>query len=59
MYTNNTQTDAPRRRAFTGKDDAALRSTKHDTGCGSTPVPRREDAAYFRADSIRSLHEGH
>ena len=59
MYTNNTQTDAPRRRAFTGKDDAALGGTKHDTGCGSTPARRREDAAYFRVDSIRSLHEGH
>ena len=55
MYTNNTQTDAPRRRAFTGKDDAALGGTKHDTGCGSTPARRREDAAYFRADSMRSL----
>ena len=55
MYTNNTQTDAPRQRAFTGKDDAALGGTKHDTGCGSSPVPRRKDVAHFHADSIRSV----
>jgi hypothetical protein len=55
MYTNNTRTDASRRRAFAGKDDAGRRYATPKACCTSTPTLRREDAVHFRAESIRSL----
>jgi hypothetical protein len=54
MYKNYARTDARGRRVFKGKDDAASRSTKHGTDCGSTLAPRRTDVTYFRADNNRS-----
>ena len=55
MYKNYVRTDARRRRAFKGKDDAASRSATHGTDCGYILAPRRMDMAHFRGDNKRSV----